>query len=131
MSNDRFKFRVWDKRKKRYVDCYVIGDDGLAYQLHCAGEDSYDLIPNEDVIIEQCTGLKDKNDKLVYEGDVVKTKDFGKDIDNRINVNDYDTFVVKFHECGFCIENDSRRFPMSCRPKLEIIGNIHENGERK
>ena len=72
MSDDRFKFRVWDKRKKQYADRYVIGDDGWAYQLHDAGEDSYDLIPDEDVIIEQCTGLRDKNGTLIYEGDVVR-----------------------------------------------------------
>jgi uncharacterized phage protein (TIGR01671 family) len=119
--SDRFKFRVFDNTHKEYLplsDCKLDARSGEIVKRSLFQENRY--------IIEQCTGLTDKNGKLIYEGDVVKTKDFGKDIDNRINVNDYDTFVVKFHECGFYIENDSRRFPMSCRPKLEIIGNIHE-----
>lgn len=115
---DRFKFRVWNKSTEYYED------DGSL--LNCRTGKIAGFFSEYPYIVEQCTGLKDKNGKLIFEGDVVKTKDFGKDIDNRINVNDYDTFVVKFHECGFYIENDSRRFPMSCRPKLEIIGNIHE-----
>lgn len=115
------KYRVWDEEMKEYVSSLVfINHHGEV----CLIKNGC-FYPNK-TTKEHCTGLKDKNGKLIFEGDVVKTKDFGKDIDNRINVNDYDTFVVKFHECGFYIENDSRRFPMTYRPKLEIIGNIHE-----
>lgn len=124
MNRDRFRFRVWsEKVKGYYFDMRLTVDGDLVPSKWLEPNSIPDL---GRIVIEQCTGLADKNGKLIYEGDVVKTKDFGKDIDNRINVNGYDTFVVKFHECGFYIENNSRRFPMSCRPKLEIIGNIHQ-----
>lgn len=120
MSNDRHKYRIplFDNSGK------FIGFEDLDI---LKGVQPYNAGVCHRGEPEQCAGLTDKNGKLVYEGDVVKTKYFGKDIDHRINVNDYDTFVVKFHECGFYVENDLRRFNMSCRPKLEIIGNIHED----
>ena len=71
--NDRFKFRVWDNLCKRYDDlhaiylaqsgsvCYPIVDIGITY-------------PSEDseYIVEQCTGLRDRNGRLIYEGDIVR-----------------------------------------------------------
>lgn len=118
MSNDRFKFRVWDKRKKQYADRYVIGDDGWAYQLHDAGEDSYDLIPDEDVIIEQCTGLKDKNGTMIYEGDVIQENGINKYI--YWNVTCWAYSMRKGHK------NVAWELHEEDTENAEIIGNIHE-----
>ena len=56
--NDRFKFRVWDKEFKKYYPA----SDFCVEDLQDSGDE---------IIVEQCTGLRDMNGKLVYEGDVV------------------------------------------------------------
>ncbi|NCC70620.1 hypothetical protein EOM09_03485 [bacterium] len=76
---------------------------------------SYQVIPNT---IGQYTGLKDKNEKEIYDGDIVKTETV-EGIGRIIYRDDFASFVVDF-ESG-CWD--------SMEVIMEIIGNIYENPE--
>lgn len=62
--NDRLRFRVWDKVFNEYWTDEQIKENA-----------SWLLFPNNANIdcikIERCTGVEDKNGKLIYEGDRV------------------------------------------------------------
>ncbi|MEK4379286.1 YopX family protein [Bacillus sp. FSL R5-0434] len=76
-----------------------------------------------DVWLRQYTGLKDKNGREIYEGDIV--------IDKRKN-----SAEVVFDDGCFCVIGylgDLRTHPIRdslfCGERFEVIGNIYENPE--
>ena len=64
--------------------------------------------------IGQYTGLKDKNGKMIWEGDILSLRT-GR------------PHVVGFADGAFILEDSA--IPMSFAIKFEIIGNIHDNPE--
>jgi len=121
--SDRFKFRAWDKELKKMFhftlkDLWAEGCEQQLIEL----DDSKRLSLNSEFPyenIEQSTGLKDKNGKLIFEGDIIQIGDFCPfevvyELSQKSDLMGYgQSFFREFGDMS----------------KTEIIGNIHENPE--
>ena len=110
---DRFLFRVWDKEFNKYWTDGEIKEN--AAWLLFPDNDNI-----EDIEIEQCTSLEDKNGKLIYEGDLVKLDGYG--VCQVIWSDDTAEFMFKN------LNEDLREHvDTMLMYDWEVVGNIHEN----
>lgn len=77
--------------------------------------------------IGQYTGLKDKNDKEIYEGDIVKSIS-GK-IGYVIFLQQEMGYVVVWDNCDTRLGHRSRGGRYDVDSSIEVIGNIYDNPE--
>lgn len=106
------KFRAWVPRLKKYY-FWGVGDieDNGSYYVGPPSE--------KECIHQQFTGLLDKNEKEIYEGDILK--------------HEKQTLIVSWGEDIACFEcrtqNGSRSLYGYHKERVEIIGNIFQHHE--
>ena len=121
------KFRAWDKKDKFFIDngALQFGADGKIYYINAGLEYGEPVLEREDitdeVIVEQYTGLKDKNGKEIYEGDIINC--WGKFV-SCVTFDDFLTAFVWLSDDG-----DGYHILSKQEDAWEVIGNIHENLE--
>ena len=77
--------------------------------------------------VGQCTGLKDKNGKLIFEGDIVRCKS-RLDNANMVVIFECGQFRMVLSENYSSYKTNIGFYDINCFNK-EIIGNIHDNPE--
>ena len=125
MKMREIKFRVWSKFYNDWIESFCIKDG----RVHLGNAVHYPGNQVSDAILMQYTGLKDKNGKEIYEGDIVST-----DLSRPFLIVEYrnGAFLYQCHHNGqdyydhmepaFSEVVESTKYH-------EVIGNIYENPE--
>ena len=126
--NREIKFRAWDFGNKRMVLGEAIGFTFITNTVFQDGDISAtgEILLTEKVKLSelmQYTGLKDKNGKEIYEGDVVIVPNFNYEPDN--GQNPKYLLPIGYQPTGFTVGKDWMSELSS--DDYEIIGNIYEN----
>lgn len=125
---DRYLFKAKRIDNGEWVQGYLYGIWEKRYILWGMTNDIPDMIEVDPSTICQCTGLKDKNGKLIWENDVVKDK----------HGNFYKAFWQDnyYQFSWICIKSDNKLFIEAKwnlwsikNFEIEVIGNIFDNPE--
>ena len=109
------KFRAWDKETKTM--------NGMA-EIYRNRNQEIELHPrDENIILMQSTGLFDKNNTEIFEGDIVRVLDSPYTV---FYDNERGSYRLKPHDDRWNVDYMSN---FSHGGNFEVVGNIYENKE--
>ena len=118
-------FRAWDKKLKELTN-YSISD--IFIEFYNKDTDSWEIDrEGERFTLCQYTGLKDKNNREIYEGDVIKAISFARWIGVVEYSDENQAFI--FDDLDKKYRGKSTVFMNQFDDGFEILGNIYENPE--
>ena len=121
------KFRIWSKEKGVFLETMDSG--GMVFTTNGYEWHGLNMFLGSHFVIQQFTGLKDKNGREIYEGDIVKGI-------NLYNFTGEFKGIINYFPCRFIYSVkypnngngggvlDATEVEEHC---LEIVGNIFEN----
>lgn len=121
------RFRAWDKKEQKILPVgelhFIMSGDWSLNSVGIKGLSKISLRSRylEQIELMQCTGLKDKNGKEIYEGDVCELRRNAE----RIRVQ-----VLWKDACWWFWNEDELTIEFAAFVnRAEVIGNIYENPE--
>lgn len=130
--NREIKFRAWDNELKIFRQSFYIDQLGLMY-FNNGG--MVGTLETSNYVLQQFTGLKDENEKDIYEGDILKISwsewNMGGYLQSDDMTNEHEKIVtVKYKAPSFCFFSKNEiQTSIRKNAKIEVIGNIYENPE--
>jgi yopX protein len=132
------QFRVYNKRNRTYYDLYDAKFGAKHKTKFCnfkyvgicqhnkniyVDSSHYKLTDDADyttLVFEQYIGIRDKNNKMIYENDIIHV----------VNYGDY-AIIWNFLQCGFELSpiydgQDKVRLIASGKSRYEVVSNIHD-----
>lgn len=128
------KFRAWEESDKRMYKCIIGNADKEDENYICPliwVEERNDWVHSDTCTIMQCTGVRDKNNVEIYEGDTIK---YTSSIINCFYQIDHILREVKFKHGTYGIDGVENgtfiAFTNMPENECEVVGNVYETFQK-